>query len=367
MRFGGEDCKLRPIGEQAMRIAAYFAASLIVIGVAAPAAAESGYCNALQSELAALGGGGNNNKALRAQLAQAREDARRNNCNGGFFRKKGQGCGPINSRINRLERQLSSNRGGGFFFGRSNRDRERDRILRAMARYGCGSERQQPQQQANYGSYRTVCVRVCDGYYFPLSFAASRQRFATDAEHCAKQYGPGEAMLFYYPSPNGDPSQAMSLTNDRYADQPYAFAYRQSFDAQCQARLEEGRAMLSQRLMAEQPLAPPPQEEPVEPVTPFEQAIAESVPVDDMPVPIARQDAAEDPDTLSNRSGGFTPRITIRGPVIAGVDPSVRPVGQPYLFAEGNPGAPSTIPGYKPPELKDFRAALHASMAPTLR
>jgi hypothetical protein len=339
-----------------MRLAAFFAASLIAIGVAAPAVAQSGFCSALRSELSALGGGGGN-KALRAQLAQARADARRNNCGGGLFRKKGRGCGAINSRINRLERQLSSNRGGGFFSGRSDRSRERDRILRTMARFGCGSE------QPNYGTYRTVCVRICDGYYFPLSFATSRQSFGTDAEHCMKQYAPGEAMLFYYPSPHGDPGQAMSLTNDRYADQPYAFAYRQSFNPQCQARLEEGRAVLSQRVMASQPSAPPPQE----PATPFEQAIAERVPVDGIPVPMARQEPSEDPDTLLNRGGGFTPRITIRGPVIAGVDPSVRPVGEPYLFAEGNPGAPPTIPGYNPPELKDFRAALHASMAPTLR
>ena len=140
-----------------MRIAAFFAASLIAFGVATPAAAQSGFCSALRSELAALGGGGGT-KALRSQLAQARADAKRNNCGGGLFRKKGGGCGAINSRINRLERQLSSNRGGGFFFGRSNRDRDRDRILRTMARYGCEGE------VPNYGTYRTVCVRVCDGY-----------------------------------------------------------------------------------------------------------------------------------------------------------------------------------------------------------
>jgi hypothetical protein len=356
MRFGGKDCKLHWFGEQAMRIAAFFAASLILIGVAAPAAAQSGFCSALRSELSALGGGGGN-KALRAQLAQARADAKRNNCGGGLFRKKGRGCGAINSRINRLERQLASNRGGGFLFGRSNRDNERDRILRTMARFGCGSE------QPNYGTFRTVCVRLCDGYYFPLSFAAGRDRFKTDAEHCVKQYAPGEAMLFYYPSPMGDPAQAMSLGNDRYADQPYAFAYRQSYYPQCQARLEEGRTMLGLRVMASQPPAPPPEE----PAKPFEKAIAARMPVEGIPLPVARQEPSEDPDTVANRAGGFTPRITIRGPVIAGVDPSVRPVGEPYLFAEGNPGAPPFIPGYKPPELKDFRAALHASMVPTLR
>lgn len=342
-----------------MRLATVLALSLIAIGAATPAAAQSGYCAPLQAELAALGGaGGGDSRALRSQLAQARDEARRNNCGGGLFRKKGRACGQINSRINRLERQLSASRGGGFSFGRSARDRERDRILRAMARAGCSTRLP---QQANYGSYRTICVRVCDGYYFPLSFAANRQRFQQDSAHCEAQYGPGEAVLFYHPNPGGDASEAVSMANDRYADQPYAFAYRQGFHPQCQARLQQGLAFLGERFFASLPPAPPP------PASAFEKAAAKRVPTDGIPIPIARQNPAEDPETLANRSGGFQPRIFLPTPLIAGVDPSVRAVGEPYLFAEGNPGAPRTVPGYQPPELKDFRPALHASMAPTLR
>ncbi len=343
-----------------MRIASFFAVS--IIGIAGPAAAQSGYCGSLQMQLAALGGGGSgggNDRALRADLAQAREQARRNNCGGGLFRKKGKACGQINSRINRLTRQLasSSRPRGGLFSSRSSRDQDRNRILRAMARSGCNT------QPSSGGRYRTICVRICDGYYYPLSFASSRQRFNDDAERCAAQYGPGESMLFYHPNPGGDASQAVSMTNERYADQPYAFAYRQAFYPQCAARLQQGLAILGERVLASLPVAPPPPS----PASPFEKAIADRVPTENIPLPIARQDPAEDPETVANRAGGFVPHVAMPALLIAGVDSSVRPVGEPYLFAEANPGAPRTLPGYQPPELKDFRPALRASMLPTLR
>jgi len=42
-------------------------------------------------------------------------------------------------------------------------------------------------------TYRTLCVRSCDGYYFPISYATGRGRFKTDAAVCASMYPPGEA------------------------------------------------------------------------------------------------------------------------------------------------------------------------------
>src|SRR6266540_3435428 len=30
-------------------------------------------------------------------------------------------------------------------------------------------------------TYRTLCVRTCDGYYFPISYATNRSHFKTDA------------------------------------------------------------------------------------------------------------------------------------------------------------------------------------------
>src|SRR6185369_3937727 len=37
------------------------------------------------------------------------------------------------------------------------------------------------------GQYRTLCVRLCDGFYFPISFATTRGQLADDARKCERQ------------------------------------------------------------------------------------------------------------------------------------------------------------------------------------
>jgi hypothetical protein len=87
-----------------------------------------------------------------------------------------------------------------------------------------------------------------------------------------------------------------------------------------------------------------------------------------VPIPILRPDRADDPETLANRAGGLVPAPINPAATIVAEDGSiVRTVGDPYLFVEANPGPPQTIPGYKAPELKDFRVAFKASMVPDLR
>ena len=49
------------------------------------------------------------------------------------------------------------------------------------------------------GHYRTLCVRMCDGYYWPISQSAPRSRFYRDAGVCRSACGE-EARLFYLQS-----------------------------------------------------------------------------------------------------------------------------------------------------------------------
>ena len=49
------------------------------------------------------------------------------------------------------------------------------------------------------GGQRTVCVRLCDGYYWPVSFQTKRSQFQKDARACESSCT-GEARLFHYPS-----------------------------------------------------------------------------------------------------------------------------------------------------------------------
>ena len=52
-------------------------------------------------------------------------------------------------------------------------------------------------------TYRTLCVRLCDGFYFPISPATPQSRFARDADACSASCG-SEARLFYHPNVGGN-------------------------------------------------------------------------------------------------------------------------------------------------------------------
>ena len=55
--------------------------------------------------------------------------------------------------------------------------------------------------EAQSGSFRTVCVRTCDGFYFPISYATSSARFAQDEKTCQRLCPASEVMLFSYRPP----------------------------------------------------------------------------------------------------------------------------------------------------------------------
>ncbi|MEO0544641.1 MAG: DUF2865 domain-containing protein [Pseudomonadota bacterium] len=78
-------------------------------------------------------------------------------------------------------------------------------------------------------TYRTLCVREDDGYYFPISFASREQNFSRDAAVCKAMCPAVEVELYTYPTGDDDGVNIMvSLSGQAYVDQPYAFAYRTS-------------------------------------------------------------------------------------------------------------------------------------------
>ena len=86
-------------------------------------------------------------------------------------------------------------------------------------------------------TYRTLCVRLCDGYYFPISFSTTRSEFARDADKCTASCG-GEARLFYHPNPGGAVEDMVDLTGLGYTDLPTAFKYRKSLVNGCGCRAQ---------------------------------------------------------------------------------------------------------------------------------
>ena len=105
------------------------------------------------------------------------------------------------------------------------------------------SVRRQQQQQSGRaasadvgpqsGTYRTVCVRTCDGFYFPISFATVPARFADDEKTCKALCPAADATLYAYRNPGEDMNQAVSINGQPYTALPNAFRYRQEFNPTC--------------------------------------------------------------------------------------------------------------------------------------
>lgn len=85
-------------------------------------------------------------------------------------------------------------------------------------------------------SYRTMCVRLKDGYYWPINFAQKKWRLKKDSAKCQKSCE-GEVRLFYYPS-TGELDDMRDMKGRRYKDLKTAYLYRTEYvkDAQCKPR-----------------------------------------------------------------------------------------------------------------------------------
>jgi hypothetical protein len=84
-------------------------------------------------------------------------------------------------------------------------------------------------------TFRTLCVRTCDGYYFPISFSTVRSEFARDADRCTASCG-SEARLFYHPNPGGKVEDMVDQIGVGYASLPNAFRFRESLVSDCACR-----------------------------------------------------------------------------------------------------------------------------------
>jgi Protein of unknown function (DUF2865) len=244
-------------------------------------------CPRLEAQLATIDHGGSGDPARddqirRYQDAAARQQgeldrvtsqARRMGCDSsGFFSLfNGQSaqCGPVNNQIQQMRGNLDQIttslerlRGGGF--GDADRDNQRRSVLLALAQNNCGPQYAAALRgQGNFldnlfgnnnpapagnpgapagdfgpqsGTYRTVCVRGCDGFYFPISFATVPARFPDDEKTCKNLCPAAEATLFAYRNPGEDMSQAVSINGQPYSASPNAFHYRQEFNPSCSCK-----------------------------------------------------------------------------------------------------------------------------------
>lgn len=112
------------------------------------------------------------------------------------------------------------------------------------------------------GTYRTVCVRLCDGYFFPISFAATPDRFAADEAACDARCSSG-ARLYVYPNPGGEPEQMRDVRGQPYTALKTAFLFRTNYVEACtckphpweEASLNRHRVYTERANKSKQPVA----------------------------------------------------------------------------------------------------------------
>jgi hypothetical protein len=259
----------------------------VLIGWAMPAAAQTfpppagttarnPACTRLETQLGAIDRG--TADPARAEQIKRYEDSankqqfeldklvaqsRRIGCQGsGFFSLfSGQPaqCGPINNQIQQMRanldqilgtlQQLQGNTAG--------REGERRSVLIALAQNDCGPQYRTaavPQQRGFFdtlfgpgsilapaepyqsSTFRTVCVRTCDGFFFPISYSAASNRFAEDERACQRMCPAAEVQLYTYRNPGEEIAQAVSLGGRAYTDLPTAFNYRKEVNKACSCK-----------------------------------------------------------------------------------------------------------------------------------
>ena len=100
-------------------------------------------------------------------------------------------------------------------------------------RGGVPQDNDRPKRTA--ATYGTVCVRLCDGFSFPISYSTSRERFAADAKQC-EQRCPTRSRLFVHRNPGEGIADSVDLQGRPYRSLPTAFLHRTQYVADCTCR-----------------------------------------------------------------------------------------------------------------------------------
>lgn len=313
-------------------------ALLLGVGVATPSHAQSAICYDLESRLAGLQKSGSGSKSrnyrryeqaakkVRGQLAAAQKKARRAGCRTGGIRlfQKRQ-CANVSGQVRQLQKELRRVESLRSRAGRAptNTRRQQRELVVALKRNRCGPQYARAnsrngqrdildgfERQQSRG-YKTVCVRTCDGYYFPISNSSTSRNFGKDEAVCQGKYPGSDVKLFYHPR-SGDRAmeQARSVDGKTYSSMPYAFRYREVYDPSCKFN----RSKLRQATLKNgTPIA----------FTARNPRAGEVRFGQNGPIPMPRPALGLDPETQMNMAGDFRPSGLPLAPELV-VDPQIR-------------------------------------------
>lgn len=85
------------------------------------------------------------------------------------------------------------------------------------------------------GGSRTMCVRLCDGYYWPVNSGTHTSTIAKDRDIC-EQSCQVETKLFIRPSLGADAADMRDLSGKPYRKLKTAFLYRKTYLPECKCR-----------------------------------------------------------------------------------------------------------------------------------
>jgi hypothetical protein len=256
---------------------AALAASIVAFS-ADIALAQNADCARLQQAIAARRGSSGAQAAVerqRAELGRTSAYARSLGCGNRKFLMFGSDpppqCGEVNAQISRMQANLSdlqarAGGGAGDLVARYNAECGHaqpagpgnvfEALFGGLARLAAPPEEQpqtdarfedhgdQPRQsapsgekggvQAHAGSY-AVCVRTCDGSFFPVSYSGAGSR-ADSLEDVCRALCPNADMALYSFPFGGTVDEAASPTGEPYANLPNAAKFEKAYDPSCSCR-----------------------------------------------------------------------------------------------------------------------------------
>ncbi len=188
-------------------------------------------CRRYRAELASVQAGGSATRALQDEIGRLQTYFRSLNCEGSrflFFDTRPPQCGAVEQRI----RALNATYGGAAIDDGGARKRE----LQGLVARTCP----RPETVAGGESYarggsQVICVRTCDGGYFPMRNLPDGR---SGADEMCQALCPGTEAVAYS-MPNGDEAlrQAASVKGSKaYTNLANAFKFRKAFVPNCSCK-----------------------------------------------------------------------------------------------------------------------------------
>src|SRR5579863_5544097 len=242
------------------------------------ALAQNAECARLQQAIAARrsSGAGAAVERQRAELGRTRAYAASLGCENRKFLFFGSNpppqCGEVNAQISRMQAslaELQARAGGGVgdLVARYNAECGRgapsgpsnvfEALFGGIARLANGGAEPPPQTDAGFedrsqeprndqpgqgdngvhahaGSY-AVCVRTCDGSFFPVSYSGAGSRSDSLEEVCRALCPNADMALYSFPF-GGTIEEAVSPSGEPYVNLPNAGKFEKTYDASCSCR-----------------------------------------------------------------------------------------------------------------------------------